>query len=651
MIFEWARAGTDGTLWHRPLVHHQRRETGISLVTVGGDLRQGLLKNNTSHPRSAVIALFKVTAAFDLYINQSDFTALANSPPKSGSKWQQGTLRGTSPDEFFKSVSYFLSDIIVIQHHHIEQAVEEYLEWIRVCRNLKRTRRQIPPFSLIYVASTSAEVWRATLARKFAQTKMGVSFEQYSKNLPHPLFVSSLQCLRDTTMCLVSESQKLRQIHRHLWSKDEFSKLQVRAGEIFSRSSQLSFDEVEVLVPLEPFKAAIGCLLGMKNLPQEIAISVISCNLARYALGGCHLFHSDDLFDSFEKDLCGASPKSNTEGRWWERLRQNLKVTMDRYEQAGDNLDDVHLQSLAHHASYLTSVHPFWACMTCLLSASRVSLSCGHAFCEICIQRYASTKANSEGRGCPFCPPAASVTEEQSASSQNGIAALVYKYHDLVMGLIDVSIRLRPWSPYMWLRTVTAFVKVAIGKPERWLDLKGGWGNTWRNLISLATNDYPYEGQVIRNGLMSAFGVDIFPISANQKQIDYKLLWPLVTNLFFFELHSIQKREGLAYDCEGTIRCQPIHHPLFQQVAKLCGKSISLRVQDKVFMQDPPYAVCFSVSELNQSLDMQLCVGSLSSSIAGFPSTILRRSSSRKRQCDHESAHKTYAKRRRLQIE
>ena len=67
-------------------------------------------------------------------------------------------------------------------------------------------------------------------------------------------------------------------------------------------------------------------------------------------------------------------------------------------------------------------------------------------------------------------------------------------------------------------------------------------------------------------------------------------------------------------------------------------------------MKDPPYAVYFSVSELSQRLDMQLCAGDLSSSIAGFPSTTLGRSSNRKRQCDSESAHKPYVKRRRLPI-
>ena len=149
------------------------------------------------------------------------------------------------------------------------------------------------------------------------------------------------------------------------------------------------------------------------------------------------------------------------------------------------------------------------------------------------------------------------------------------------MGLMHVSIRIRPWSPYLWLQTVTAFGKIAVSKPEQWLDLKGGWSNTWRSLISLATKDYPYEGHVIRHGVMSVFGADNFPISEDQEQVDYKFLWPLVTNLFFFELHSIQKREGLAYDCEGTIRFQPSHHSLFLQVATLYGKSASLCVQGK----------------------------------------------------------------------
>lgn len=187
------------------------------------------------------------------------------------------------------------------------------------------------------------------------------------------------------------------------------------------------------------------------------------------------VFHPDDLFDSFEKDLCGASTESNTEDRWWERLREKLKDAMYEYEQAGDSLNDVHVQSLAKHTSYLTSAHP---CITCLLSASCVSLSCGHAFCETCIQRYTSTKPNSQWSGCPFCLPASTVAEEQSGSPENGVAALVYKYHDLIMGLIDVSIRIRTWSPYVWLQTVTAFGKIAVSRPERWLDLKGGWGNT-----------------------------------------------------------------------------------------------------------------------------------------------------------------------------
>lgn len=52
-------------------------------------------------------------------------------------------------------------------------------------------------------------------------------------------------------------------------------------------------------------------------------------------------------------------------------------------------------------------------------------------------------------------------------SPENGVAALVYKYHDLIMGLINVSIRIRLWSPYVWLQIVTVFGKIAVSRPER----------------------------------------------------------------------------------------------------------------------------------------------------------------------------------------
>lgn len=297
MFFDWARVGTDGTIEYRPLVQQDSNDKGSSWITVVGDSRQGLPSNHVGLSRSAVVSSFDTTTEVPIYINMCDFRSSFSHSVDLGSDWQQSKLYDKSPDEFFKEVSYFLSDIIVIQYHQIEYAVDEYLEWIRICHSLKRTRWQTPPFTLVYVADAPAEEWRVILSRRYIQ-RDGLSFEQYSENLPHPLFISNLECLKRTIVCLTGEARKLRGFNRHIWSGDDFSKLHACAAEMFCRVEHYSFDDVEVLVPLKPLVAASQCLLEATGHPEEVTISVLSCNLARYALGGDH--------GEFRKTLCSS---------------------------------------------------------------------------------------------------------------------------------------------------------------------------------------------------------------------------------------------------------------------------------------------------------------------------------------------------------
>lgn len=328
-------------------------------------------------------------------------------------------------------------------------------------------------------------------------------------------------------------------------------------------------------------------------------------------------------------------------------------MAIAEYEKVGENkIDEVHLQNLTRHPLHWQSIRPRTLCFACLVQISEYFLPCEHAVCEACRGRYFASAGSDQARKmCIFCLRPFDSWTRGPVKSKGGVRALVYKYHDLFMAVLEIGIRLKPWRSQSIRQAIVLLGKQIIKNPERYIDMRGGWSSTWRNLIDLAGSEYPYERETLRKGISSAFGVDISKCTGNGKGLDPNLVWPLITNLFSFELEAVEKHGEDSYNCRGMIKCSPLHLPLFERIKEASGVMVQLQIQGSLVQSSPPCTVHFRLAGLSQIVDIKLCMGETVSSIAGLPSRLVEHRSGHKRRRGADTSAASPPKRvRRLLI-
>lgn len=310
-----------------------------------------------------------------------------------------------------------------------------------------------------------------------------------------------------------------------------------------------------------------------------------------------------------------------------------------------NNCDGIHFRGLRQHRSYWITIAPRKLCFACLLHNCRFFLPCGHALCELChlglTTSIEETEAEISGDitddQCPFClrvlgfwedfSPSRATDDDQAQKMESNkdfkIGAVIYKYHDLVMTAIDIGLKLKNWRLNNWTQNITSALLTVLHKPECWLDLSGGWANTWRNLIGVIGQKCPYQRDVLRGALRQAFEIDILQKDSRlNRKVDSKaatMAWQLLASFFSFEFVCRPRRSKGFFVCIGRLRCQHSDHHLFQYLVKGMKNQVRVCVDAIWVPFHWPCVVEFRLSNLFRPFDVRIAYGELITSLSGFP--------------------------------
>ena len=278
---------------------------------------------------------------------------------------------------------------------------------------------------------------------------------------------------------------------------------------------------------------------------------------------------------------------------------------------------------------------PFWAqisspkiCYACLLKPCTYFLPCSHALCEDCQVIFLRLEIEYEeteiSRRCPFCTIAFHQWERVTPLSDQSFPkkGIIYKYYDLALTVLEVGLQIKEWNSDKWVRILVSFAKIALKRPDTWLNLVGGWGVTWRNLVQLAGRQCPRQRDALERSLQKAFGMNILPSTASGKATGVEnMAWALIAKLFSFELKRTTRTRDNKIQCVGTIHCHSSFESLIVSMTKLLDSQVNFHIHDSYFAYRSPCTVAISLPRLDHSLDIQLTSGSLSASIDGFPTS------------------------------
>ena len=294
----------------------------------------------------------------------------------------------------------------------------------------------------------------------------------------------------------------------------------------------------------------------------------------------------------------------------------------------GQITDIMYFRNLQDDLSFWTQISSPKICYACILRPCTYFLPCKHALCEDCQIIFLKLEIEYEetdiSRKCPFCTIAFHQWERVTPLSDQKFPqkGIIYKYYDLALTVLEVGLQIKQWNSENWVRTLASFAKIALKRPDTWLDLSGGWGVTCRNLAQLAGRQCPRQRDALQRSLHKAFGIDILPSSASGKASEGEsLAWTLIAKLFSFELKRIKRTRDGKIQCVGTIHCHSPFEKLTVSIAKFLDSQVNFHIHDSYFAYSSPCTVAISLPSLDHSLDIQLTSGSLRASIDGFPTS------------------------------
>ena len=301
---------------------------------------------------------------------------------------------------------------------------------------------------------------------------------------------------------------------------------------------------------------------------------------------------------------------------------------------------DGKFRHLRLYGRYWDTIVPRKLCFACLLHACQFSLPCGHAVCGICfgLMTFVATTENIAGDQCPFCLRVLGFWKSRSATETdqpdiNGgfkIGATILKYHNLFMAVVDIGLKLRTWGVKDWTKNITSTVLALLDRPDNWLDLKGGWAHTWRNVIKTVGRKSPYQRDVLRDALRQAFEIDITHYNAcSNPQAESgitSIAWQLLASIFSFEFICRPRRSRGALVCVGRLRCHYSDHSLFPYLRKGMENQVRVCVNTIWVPFRWPCVVEFRLSDLFRPFDVRFAYGELTASLTDFPNNAYKMS-------------------------
>lgn len=381
------------------------------------------------------------------------------------------------------------------------------------------------------------------------------------------------------------------------------------------------------------------------------------------------VFHPDEMFYSVFRHVLKDLFPPKEEETYISSIREGIEKVMEEREQSEDR---AYFRRLSGDMSYWNLVKSPKICFACILRPCTYSAPCSHALCEECYSIVTKEEAVREGeisaKGCPYCKKAFNEWKKVTPFPEGTFlkGKMIHKYYDLALTLLEVGLQLRNWNSNEWIPTLSGFVKVALKRPEIWLELVGGWNITWRKLVQLAGRQCPVQLDAIHHSLQKAFGIDILPSTTLGKNPGMETVaWNLIAKLFSFKLIRIAPANDKKFKCTGAIHCHPACEKLASSVAKLLNTQTNFRTHDSCFTYRSPCTVQVLLPNLEHTFDIRLASGSLSASIEGFPSNArqiikaqatgstvsTKTEARRKRQCETSDILRHWTKRKKLGLD
>lgn len=285
-----------------------------SLITASGLLPDWAAHAyRTTYPGGATLTALPKISTFETWINYVNTSTMQDGSGSSYAMDLKETCLGRKcPYDFLKSVSYTMSDVVVISTDSLEEAVSQYVDWLRSCSAVIASlsvygsilRRHTKPFVVLNIINHShKEDSKDFLETVYSQNSTNFSDAKTLRGLSENVFqdVIVLDQLKDIgkeILHLVSIIRQRRIINRHLWSQSSFHVLHTYVIDRLVNPNNSTISFVEALNPLLPVHNAKeqlwSELLSTANSTkdfEDFIFPLLSRCMARYFLKCCHGKH------------------------------------------------------------------------------------------------------------------------------------------------------------------------------------------------------------------------------------------------------------------------------------------------------------------------------------------------------------------------
>ena len=270
----------------------------------------------STHAAAATLTALPNTSKFETWINYVNLSPMQQdrSDQTYAMELRESSLGQNCPYDFLRSVSYIMSDIIVISTGSLEEAARQYRDWLRSCQRAMAAlsasesilRRYTKPFVVLDIVDcVSKEGSEDFLEVVYAQNEIQFLDAKTLRDLSEDIFqeIVFLDQSGDIAAEIMSRASIIRQQrirNRHLWSQSNFHALHAYTIDRLAGSKPISF--VEALIPLLPIQDAKDQLwpelfdqAKTARDFQYFVIPLLSQCMARYFLKCSHGKFSPNL--------------------------------------------------------------------------------------------------------------------------------------------------------------------------------------------------------------------------------------------------------------------------------------------------------------------------------------------------------------------
>jgi hypothetical protein len=267
----------------------------------------------TTYPGGATLTALPKISTFETWINYVNISTMEDGSGSSYAMDLKETCLGQRcPYDFLRSVSYTMSDVIVISTDSLEEAIDQYVKWLHSCAKVIASlstygsilRRHTKPFMVLNIINHfRKEDLKDFLETVHSQNSTNFSDAKTLRDLSENVFqdiivLDQLKDIDEEILHLVFTTRQKRTVNRHLWSQYSFHVLHTYVIDRLVDPDNSTINFVEALNSLLPIHHAkeqlwselIGRAQSIKDF-EEFIFPLLSRCIARYFLKCCHGKH------------------------------------------------------------------------------------------------------------------------------------------------------------------------------------------------------------------------------------------------------------------------------------------------------------------------------------------------------------------------